>query len=371
MGAGNRLLVVAKDDKMISRAFGQLKQLGYTIEVKSRLAEAVYIASRNDADVILVGSGFKRKDVLAVFSSFTNDMKIPCFVFAETPSTSVINSMLSMRIPNVLVPPISPRGLHERISQLRAALSTGIYTPSENTAPAAPEMEEVKQTIVNGVGSLLGQVQKLVEKAPKNAGRLRRVLVAHLRWNQYPLYVLIGIDGLKGDSHTIDVVGATLTKLLKDAGRSGLEPEELWDTELDFDHFTRWAINSTEVLGADLPGGGKLTVALVDAATLPEIVKHPKAEYLEVKLGKWLMPNTEMPADMYLHLPANNRFVLYLKRRSRVSDDVISRVLRLETPSLFIPPVHRGPFIGYCLRTTAAQNESAKVAVGADEDDEE
>jgi hypothetical protein len=153
-------------------------------------------------------------------------------------------------------------------------------------------------------------------------------------------YLVAGVDAPRGDRR---VLAAFCAHMLNHCSR---EPGLAISVALEFATFQKWAL-ANDFQFSEMVGGKQILMAFMPAETLPELL--PIGNYLQTDLENWLVPESKLTFDVFVHMPANNKQIRYFKKDSVINEGHLHQYSRLGMPGLLIQEQDLLSFMAYCI----------------------
>jgi hypothetical protein len=111
----------------------------------------------------------------------------------------------------------------------------------------------------------------------------------------------------------------------------------------------RWASKSAAFSIVGDIGDEQWTFAFIPVKSLPQFVDVEDPAYLEVDYREWLHEDSQLSFDLYLHLPKNEKRLLYLKSGATLAKRILEKFNRFGVSKIIIDSNQRSQFHAYCL----------------------
>jgi hypothetical protein len=228
-----------------------------------------------------------------------------------------------------------------------------------------PELEQGK--IPREQGSILEKsVKKSIEKM---GGRFTAVAQSELGCSQiaaleisssrFKGYLIIGNEEGTTDSEVVATFYQNVRLELEAVGEKLGELRPVLSVSLDWSVFKSWADSFAELSIPFLGAKSRFLVAFMPFHSFPTYSDEAGKDYLEVKFENWLEENSILTFDLYLHMPLNKKYLLYLKRDSMIEAQTLRKLLKLDIKSIYILPSDKDFFASYCIQRKILKNQKA------------
>jgi len=334
------VVVIAGKQNGLVKHIPYMELHGYKVHWITEIETAKSVLVTAKPDLILLSWDIPGTNISEAYSDFEQRLGVPCIVFSEDSSTRSLSSLARSRIPEVLLPPLSGPSIHRRIQ-----LFVREKTPQNGYAAEVTDLKKrVEKLLKDSISQILRAAGGPSEKLRPN------IIAVTFPSKKLNGYLVVGQDRVELDG---GVLKAVYTLLLNKLPQDGLPPTQnpaRIGVGTDFQSFAEWAESVAEISLHDTLDGGRITIAFLDGEELPRAEAIEGQPYLEVDFKNWLTDGTVLQFDLYLHLPANDKHILYLKKETNVTADTVGRFERLNTPKIFIDPADMNGFVSYCIQ---------------------
>jgi hypothetical protein len=209
------------------------------------------------------------------------------------------------------------------------------------------ERSHLKNVLADCIIDVLeGQLQG-VSKNVSGLGQISKLAAMALPSEKYNGYLLYAEAGNRIDENFINQYYRKLESHLKTNRVIEKKANDVFEISMPDFNFKSWAEKFASFTVAGNLNGQEISFAYMALSELPIIARQE--QFLALTYENWLVPNSELLFDLYLHMPANQKYLLYLKKGTLISKQVLNKFLRLNVKNLFIEPAHRNSFLEYCI----------------------
>jgi hypothetical protein len=246
--------------------------------------------------------------------------------------------------------------------------SSGIhYSPSEQAdqedGPDARVMQGgVAHAETSEHSSLLARCVKEVlaeyadaTKASQEIKEVSKLIALTIHTVRFKGYLLLSnLSGTLDDKFAAEF----LTKLkakLETKGERLRNADEVLSVNVKQFPFEEWSRNNADFMITETIKGEPAGFAYIPVDILPDFT--PQENYLGANAENWLRVNMELSFDLHLHLPKNNKYFLYVKKGTLLSEATVKKFLQFNVSNIFINPDEKQSFLAYCVRNILVHPE--------------
>jgi len=147
----------------------------------------------------------------------------------------------------------------------------------------------------------------------------------------------------------------SLSEQLNDAGENGVITL-LPRIKIDALPFARFFHEKGDFIIQTPYDGDGLAFAFFGTSQLPKIDESPEPEVLAISLENDITGGEELLFDLFLHLPRNDKFILYMNKGTPLSTKSISKFLGFGIKSVHIRKKEKDLFLAYWARNLLKNN---------------
>jgi len=360
------LLIVTANRSEINKHLSQLKLLNFDVTIAESVEQAMKVVGAKNFGAVMLSWSLE-DDVKNTFKHMSEERKLPCLIFTEERTRKATNSLLTSGIRNVIYPPLSAHGIHRRIQLLMRTQQAGLgmkklptVRPEAAPAEARKQRRKSLETIVETV--LKGLPANFAFAGAKE-GTASCVVMAEIQWPESQGYLVAAVDKQFREKAFLEGILKEVVKQLEAGGDGQGSSGRLHEVELGFKTIKKWASTRAECIVSSKFASSEVMVAYADTDTLPGIAPTPNPEFYWVDVNRWLSAKAKLPFDVYVHLPENNKYVLYIRKDSAVSEQNISRLSKIGSDRCFIK-INEGGQLFKHLFSNPAIHPSANIASG-------
>ncbi len=193
-------------------------------------------------------------------------------------------------------------------------------------------------TLAQGVQLALEASTKPSENIPKDIFLTSKVIVNLVESSHYRGYLVSASTDDFGDGAFMDKFITQLSRTMNDLGERLQEP--MTKMSLDFEpiEFHLWAQTQASFVISSQNGDHTISIAFVPLHYIPELVATTidENEVFAIDLKKDFVPNRQIDFDIYLHMPKNNKLILYLKEGSFLSQSKIAKLVGFGVSKVYL-----------------------------------
>lgn len=121
--------------------------------------------------------------------------------------------------------------------------------------------------------------------------------------------------------------------------------------ELQFDPlpFMLWAESKAEFFVKSNYGDEQVVFAYIPTEELPQVIQTETDHLLAVKLEN-VIHDSQILFDAYIHMPKNNKFLLYLKKGATFTANTISKLSKFAVNQIYIKKSEENLYYTYCAK---------------------
>ena len=370
---GGRILVYAKHTQTLSKQIPLLNHMGWTVESAADLRQLAGLAAgpaRPDVVMLSWDLSTPEMDVAGWYRRISGELALPCLVFSEATSAKVHADMLKSRIKDIVLPPINAQGIVRRIELLmrtrandrlnlirtrspdlkKTRLPRQILTPAELAREKESFVAQSGDRIASAITQARGRELALAD-AFEPVSPTSRILALSFRFRGQPAFVFFGAER----NVAPDRVQAFARTLI----RGEVNPVDELTMNLPFADFKAWSQAHATKIVAETVEGKELLFAIVAETALPTLVMSENDPWAETDLKGRLRLNTRLPCDIFIFLPANERYIRYLRRDELLSEDVLVRWERVKQQFCYVSKEDASELVQYCIRGELHKKKAA------------
>jgi hypothetical protein len=125
-------------------------------------------------------------------------------------------------------------------------------------------------------------------------------------------------------------------------------PLEILEVEVAAIPFGPWAENKAEFSIASKRSG--LSLAFFSTAEHPQVIEALDDSVLGICLEKDMRPDTRVTFDVFIHLPKNDKYLLYLSKGQMFTKNMLTKFIGFGVKNMFIRKTEKDLFLAYCVR---------------------
>lgn len=368
---GGRILIFAKNPRFLDKQIPFLNQMGWRVDIGTDI-KAVEARMQSDLkpDVVMLSWELKEQGVVEWHKRISTEINLPCLVFCESAARQIANDMLKSRIKDIVLPPINAQGIARRIELLmrtRASdrlnllrANAGDYRKKAAAPPSqilTPQQiaEEKRQFVAKSsenIGSAITQARgkdfafsQGLESVPLGAlAPESKILTLSFNFKGQPAYLFFACE--------VNMAADRLQVFARTLIRGEAHPVESMTMRLPFRDFKAWSQqNATKVISEKVEGR-ELVFSIVAEQSLPRLVIQQGDKFAEADIQTRLLNGSTLPFDIFIFLPANSRYVRYLRKDQILSQDALSRLQRVKQDGCFINKEDAAEMLQYCIRNS-------------------
>jgi hypothetical protein len=172
-------------------------------------------------------------------------------------------------------------------------------------------------------------------------------------------YLLIGGENTYPKEESAQNFYTKLQSRLEQSGEVMEKSNSPIPVKMEWKPFKDWTKGGAEFVIADAKQNKEFLFAFMSLSSLPIMKLREEVNFVEVKFESWLMGNTVLGFNIYLHMPLRQKYILYLKKNSIIEGATLSKFLALDVKSFFISADERNQFLAYCIERKVLDRSAA------------
>lgn len=235
-------------------------------------------------------------------------------------------------------------GPEPKININQDEINSALKTFKEEGPAAVPSKES------KGVENILALCIKEALKNIPDFSEGQNLVALEISSPRFKGYLLIG-----GQNNHLNLDSSinfykNLQELMKENGESLRDSKAPISVEVDWPSFMVWTKTSADFVISDTKLDRKPLFAFMSLNSLPAMSEREKDNFLEITYESWLIGNTNLTFDLYIHMPLNQKYILYLKKDAVIEAKTLSKFSQLDVKTLFIPLNEKNQFLAYCIQ---------------------
>jgi DNA-binding response OmpR family regulator len=347
------VVIVAKDKSCVRGTMNFLNRRGIRATIVPGLAEAIEVVVRKKADVVLLSVNIPHASIDRIPALIERSFNVPCIVFAENGDRGSVTRLNSCHARHSIFGPVSgpvvlrqilaidreygrdknhqyrsPEAMKELFSVLSSTTPGEKEEPSEVIDNAGSIFQQcVQDALLVVCGSIDGKSHGMQSYGSP-------VLLSIENRHVHGSALIVTGDSNRQAEDAIRRIEVAIAALLKKGGIE-LDPSEVSAVPVGDSELARKVFESSDNTLVSL-GELEAGIAILKAERVVPFMEPFEHRLLKI-LCEDIKPEVRVPCDVFLHMPANGKFLKYLREGSKLSRNQFESLERKNVRHLFVP----------------------------------
>ncbi len=203
-----------------------------------------------------------------------------------------------------------------------------------------------KTLLAQGVQKAVATVCQPSTKNTKAVHNVSKCTVTIIKTTRYRGYLVGGNASDLPDHVLMKEVISNLTQTMRDLGEPLNPVTGTLELQLDPLPFMLWAQHKAEFYVKSKHGDDEIVFAYVPLDTLPEVIEEDSEQLMSIDIA-FTWPDKPVHFDVYIYMPKNNKYLLYIKKGSVLSNKTIIKLTHFNVQKLYIRKTDEDLFYAY------------------------
>jgi len=184
---------------------------------------------------------------------------------------------------------------------------------------------------------------------PIEIGLFTNILAIQIKTSRYRGYLIFFSATDKPNQEWVEQVFKLIQTKMKDYGEP-IKPAVTMQFAVPAIDFVKWREGEAEFIITATHKADKYAVAFLPISEIPIATDNNNSKVDSISLGSYIVGDSELLFDLYLHLPKNDKFILYLKKNDIITQNNLSKLLKFGIKTVYVKHEERHLFFAYCAR---------------------